>query len=75
MHGNYIMTKGAFGRILDKYTVPTGLENVFWGLFCFATDILSLTGQDLDYFQVLDNEFAGDGPPPSFEKFQRLSGM
>ena len=48
------MTKGAFGRIEDKYVVPTGLENVFLG-DCFAIDILSLTGQYLDYSQVLDD--------------------
>ena len=48
------MTKGAFGRILDKYFVPTGLGNVFFG-DCFAIDILSLTGQHLDYSQVLDD--------------------
>jgi hypothetical protein len=47
------MTKGAFGRILDKYAVPTGLGNVF--LDCFAIAILSLTGQNPDYSQVLDD--------------------
>ena len=47
------MTKGAFGRILDEYAVPTGLGNVFWD--CFAIDILSLTGQNLGYLQVLDD--------------------
>ena len=46
-HGKHIMTKGAFGRIFDKYAVPTGLGNVF--LDCFAIDILSLTGQSLDH--------------------------
>ena len=42
--------------LYDKYTVLTGLGNpFFFGLFCFAIDILSLTGQNLDYSQVLDD--------------------
>jgi len=31
--GKHIIAKGAFGRIWDKYAVPTGLENLFFGLF------------------------------------------
>jgi len=42
--------------LLDKYAVPTGLGNVF--LDCSATAILSLTGQNLDYSQVLDDHKA-----------------
>ena len=34
--GKHIMTKGALGRILDNYTVPTGLRNAFLGLFCYS---------------------------------------
>jgi hypothetical protein len=48
--------KGAFGRILDEYAVPTGLGNIF--LDYFSIDILSLTGQNQDYSQVQD-----DAPP------------
>ena len=33
--GKHIMTKGAFEMILDKYTVPTGLRNIFLGLFFY----------------------------------------
>jgi hypothetical protein len=33
--GKHIMTKGALGRILDNYTVPTGLRNAFLGLSCY----------------------------------------
>ena len=36
MHGKHVMTKGAFGRILDKYAVPTGLGNVFFAMFCYS---------------------------------------
>ncbi|MCK5381597.1 MAG: hypothetical protein KAJ81_09010, partial [Candidatus Latescibacteria bacterium] len=39
-----IMTKGAFGRILNEYAVPAGLEIFF--LNCFAIAVLSLTGQN-----------------------------
>ena len=41
------MTKGAFGKISDKYALPTGLGNVF--MDCFAIAVLSLTGQNLHY--------------------------
>ncbi|RKY72687.1 MAG: hypothetical protein DRP97_00290 [Candidatus Latescibacterota bacterium] len=47
------MTKDTFGGILDKCAVPTGLGNAFF-CDCFAIEILSLMGQNLDYPQVLD---------------------
>ena len=56
-----MVTKGPFGRILDKYAVPGGLGDAFGD--CSAIDILSLTGQKPGYSQVLD-----DAPRFGFSK-------